>query len=299
MLAHARPPGESITMTDQYGVIGHPIAHSKSPLLHRWFAEQTSQDMSYAAFDIEPRVLATSLARLVARGIRGLNVTVPHKQAVVPLTASLTERARLAGAVNTLSVGPDGSLEGDNTDGAGLVADLRDHLQLAVDGARLLILGAGGAARGIVPALLGLRPAGLLIANRTVERALELARAFAALGPVSACGFDELADDDFDLVINATSAGLHGGLPPFPGSIIGPDTVCYDLSYASSDTPFVRWARAHEAREAYDGLGMLIEQAAESFFRWRGVRPETGPVRARLAAALTDRTARRTGAPAD
>ncbi len=286
-------------MTDQYGVIGHPIAHSKSPLLHRWFAEQTGQDISYAAFDIEPRALTASLARLVASGIRGLNVTVPHKQAVVPLTARLAERARLAGAVNTLSVGPDGSLEGDNTDGAGLVADLRDHLQVAVNGARLLILGAGGAARGIVPALLELGPARLLIANRTVERALELAHAFRALGPVAACGFDELADGAFELVINATSAGLRGELPPFPGSIIGPDTVCYDLSYATSDTPFVRWARGHEAREAYDGLGMLIEQAAESFFLWRGVRPETGPVRARLAAALTNRPAPRTGAAAD
>ncbi len=275
-------------MTDQYGVIGHPIAHSKSPMLHRWFAEQTGQDLSYEAFDIEPRALAASLARLVAAGIRGLNVTVPHKQAVVPLTSKLSERARLAGAVNTLSVRPDGALEGDNTDGAGLVADLGDHLHVPVNGARLLILGAGGAARGIVPALLGLRPAGLLIANRTVERARELARAFGALGPVAACGFDELGDGAFDLVINATSAGLRGELPPFPGSIIGPGTVCYDLSYATSDTPFVRWARGHEARAAYDGLGMLIEQAAESFFLWRGVRPETAPVRARLGATCPD-----------
>jgi len=299
MLAHTRPPGQSITMTDQYGVIGHPIAHSKSPLLHRWFAAQTGQDISYEAFDIEPQALTGDLARLLASGIRGLNVTVPHKQAVVPLTDRLAERARLAGAVNTLSVRPDGLLEGDNTDGAGLVADLLDHLHVGVSGARLLILGAGGATRGIVPALLGLRPDGLLVANRTVERALELARVFEALGPIAGCSFDELGGRAFDLVINATSAGLHGELPAFPGSIIGPDTVCYDLSYATSNTPFVRWAFGHGARAAHDGLGMLIEQAAESFSLWRGVRPETAPVRAQLAAPRPQGSATRADPSAD
>lgn len=269
-------------MTDRYGVIGHPIAHSKSPVIHRLFAEQTGQDLSYEAFDIPPEALAGRVRQLFAEGVRGLNVTVPHKTAVLSLTSRLTSRAELAGAANTLVVHADGAVEGDNTDGAGLVADLRQNLRLRLAGKRILILGAGGATRGIVPALLDAKPRDIMVANRTVERSQELARDFRMLGKVLACQFQELGGQRYDLVINATSAGLKGEVPPFPPSILGPETLCYDLSYAMQDTPFVSWAREHGAGRVCQGWGMLVEQAAESFFVWRGVRPDTKPIIARL-----------------
>jgi shikimate dehydrogenase len=269
-------------MTDRYGVIGHPISHSKSPVIHRLFAAQTGEDISYEAFDITEPQLETRLPELVADGIRGLNVTVPHKEHVARIVHHLTDRAHLAGAVNTIVVAADGRLDGDNTDGVGLLTDLRVNLDLSLKGTHILVLGAGGATRGIVPALLGTGPEELRIANRTVERARELAGRFERLGPVGACRFDELGDQPFELVINATSAGLRGELPPFPPSIVTPDTVCYDLSYAMTDTPFVAWARHHGAKQVHQGWGMLVEQAAEAFFIWRGVRPETRPVRDKL-----------------
>lgn len=269
-------------MTDRYGVIGHPIAHSKSPVIHRLFAQQTGEDISYEAFDIEPPELDTALETLVSEGTKGLNVTVPHKNAVVALADELSERARLAGAVNTLTIGKDGEIAGDNTDGVGLIRDLRDNLKVDMAGSRVLILGAGGATRGIVPGLLRTEPKLLRIANRTVERAQELATLFANLGNVSACSFGELGGQHFGLIINATSAGLAGEVPPFPPSIITPDVVCYDLSYAMKTTPFVGWSRQHGAHNVYQGWGMLVEQAAESFLIWRGTRPDTGPVREKL-----------------
>ena len=269
-------------MTDRYGVIGHPIAHSKSPVIHQLFAQQTGEDTSYEAFDIPPEALDTGLEELVAGGIKGLNVTLPHKNAVAELVDDLSERARLAGAVNTLSVGEDGALSGDNTDGVGLVIDLRENLRVDPTGSRLLILGAGGATRGIVPALLRTEPSQLRIANRTIDKAQELATHFSTLGPVSACSFGELGGQQYGLIINATSAGLTGEMPPFPPSIITPDVVCYDLSYAMTDTPFIAWARQHGTQHVHQGWGMLVEQAAESFFIWRGLRPDTGPVRGKL-----------------
>jgi shikimate dehydrogenase len=269
-------------MTDRYGVVGHPIGHSKSPIIHRLFASQTGEDLSYEAFDIAPERFAEDVRALTSGGVRGLNVTVPHKEAAARLVDRLTDRAHLAGAVNTIVLKSDGQLEGDNTDGVGLIADLTENLDLVLRDRRILVLGAGGATRGIVPALLGAGPAELRIANRTLERAKELAGQFRLLGPVSACRFDELGGQSYDLVINATSAGLHGDLPPFPASIFGPDTVCYDLSYAMSDTPFIAWARAHGVKRAHQGWGMLVEQAAESFQLWRGVRPDTRSVREKL-----------------
>lgn len=274
-------------MTDRYGVIGHPIGHSRSPLIHRSFAAQTGEDLSYEAFDIPPEELEARLRALIAADLRGCNVTVPHKQAIARLVDQLSDRARLAGAVNTVTVKADGTLHGDNTDGVGLLTDLTVNLHVPLEGARVLILGAGGATRGIVPVLLGANPKQILIANRTIERAQELVVLFAHLGAVTACGFDALESKSrdqgfdeksgggFDLVINATSAGLKGKLPPFPPSIIGVTTTCYDLSYAATDTPFIAWARRHHAARVHDGWGMLVEQAAESFFIWRGVRPET------------------------
>jgi shikimate dehydrogenase len=269
-------------MTDRYGVIGHPIAHSKSPVIHRLFAEATGQDLTYDAIDIPPEQLGARVRQLFTEGYRGLNVTVPHKSEVVKLTSRLTSRAELAGAVNTLIRHADGAVEGDNTDGTGLVNDLRQNLRVRLAGTRILILGAGGATRGIVPALFDTKPRDILIANRTLDRAQLLAKDFRMLGKILACQFQELGGQRFDLVINATSAGLKGEVPPFPASILGPETLCYDLSYAMQDTPFVTWAKENGAGRVAQGWGMLVEQAAESFYAWRGVRPDTRPVIARL-----------------
>jgi shikimate dehydrogenase len=269
-------------MTDRYGVIGHPISHSKSPVIHRLFAAQTGEDISYEAFDVAPADLESRLRGFATEGIRGLNVTVPHKEAVARLVDQLTDRAHLAGAVNTITLAADGRLDGDNTDGVGLLTDLRHNLDVDLRGSRVVILGAGGATRGIVPALLGAGPRDLRIANRTVDRARQLAQQFSRLGRILVSGYQELADQRFDLVINATSAGLRGELPPFPASLLSTECVCYDLSYAMTDTPFVAWAKYHGVKRAYQGWGMLVEQAAEAFLIWRGVRPETKPVREKL-----------------
>lgn len=271
-------------MTDRYGVIGHPIGHSKSPVIHRLFAEQTGQDMSYEAFDIAPDELEARLKAFTDEGIRGVNVTVPHKENVARLVDQLTDRAHLAGAANTVIIAEDGRLEGDNTDGIGLLVDLGDNLGLELEGARILILGAGGATRGIVPALLGSGAKELCIANRTIERAHAVAEHFQNLGNIRACHFSELGTDSWDLIINATAAGLTGGVAPVPETIIGHDTACYDLSYAMTSTPFIGWARRLGAKHAWQGWGMLVEQAAESFLLWRGIRPDTRPVRDRLPA---------------
>lgn len=275
-------------VTDRYGVIGHPVAHSKSPFIHGLFAEQTGQAMTYEAWDIHPDSVGAGIGELLRAGVLGMNVTVPHKLAVMALCASLRPRAAAAGAVNTLIVGSDGRLEGDNTDGTGLVNDLDRNLGVRLAGARILVLGAGGAARGILPALLDMGPRLIVIANRTPGRAEELATRFAGEGfagkaDVRACGFETCGQDEFDLVINATSAGITGEVPPFPASVIRPAAFFYDLFYAPGDTPFIAWARSHGAVRAAQGLGMLVEQAAESFYLWRGVRPDTRPVLDRLA----------------
>lgn len=266
----------------RYAVIGHPIAHSKSPIIHQLFAEQTGETISYEAMDVSPDELDDAIKAFFASGGHGLNVTVPHKTDVMALMDKLTPQAKLAGAINTITQLPDGSLEGDNTDGIGLITDLRDNLHIELIDSSILVLGAGGATRGIIPPLLEQIPAEVVIANRTVEKARGIANAFADLGHLNACGFDELGDRKFHLIINATSAGLQGELPPFPESIIGPDTICYDLAYSMRDTPFIAWAKQHGCTHAYQGWGMLVEQAAESFSIWRGTRPETQSVRAQL-----------------
>jgi shikimate dehydrogenase len=268
--------------SDRYAVIGHPIAHSKSPIIHSLFAEQTGEDISYEAIDVPPAELPEMIAKFTAEGGRGLNVTVPHKQNALVLMDKLTDRAKLAGAVNTITRKDNGELHGDNTDGVGLIADLQENLHVELIDASILILGAGGATRGIIPPLMEQKPAELLIANRTVDKAQALSNAFVDLGNIDACGFDNLNGRHFHLIINATSAGLEGELPPFPTSMLSPDTVCYDLSYSMRDTPFIAWAKEHGCQQAYQGWGMLVEQAAESFAIWRGVRPETGEVRAKL-----------------
>jgi len=267
---------------DRYAVIGHPISHSKSPIIHKLFAEQTGQNIAYEAMDVEPEDLEGTVETFVKSGGRGLNVTVPHKTKVMDLMDKLTPQAKLAGAVNTISRLPDDTLEGDNTDGTGLLTDLRDNLHIELIDSSILILGAGGATRGILPPLLEQIPAEVVIANRTIDKATGLANAFTDLGTLNACGFNDLEGRKFHLIINATSAGLQGELPPFPESIIGSDTVCYDLAYSMRDTPFVSWAKQHGCTQAYQGWGMLVEQAAESFYIWRGVRPETASVRRQL-----------------
>lgn len=273
-------------MTDRYGVIGHPISHSKSPVIHAQFARQTGQDLTYEAIDIAPVDLTGTLDTLIHEGFKGLNVTVPHKNAVVDLVDELSDRARLASAVNTISAQDGHRLVGDNTDGIGLIRDLTRNLRFELQDADILILGAGGATRGIVPSLLEAEPREILIANRTVERAEELAQTFGPqgdnLGNVSACRFDELEARQFDLIINATSAGLRGEVPPFPASIIDAEVVCYDLSYAMKPTPFIEWARENGAEVTHQGWGMLVEQAAAAFRIWRGMRPDTKPVLANL-----------------
>jgi len=268
--------------SDRYAVIGHPIAHSKSPTIHQLFAAQTGQSISYEAMDVPPEKFDDAIKAFFASGGHGLNVTVPHKARAMELMDQLTPAAKLAGAVNTITSLPDGKLEGDNTDGIGLIADLRDNLHIELIDSSILILGAGGATRGIVPPLLEQIPAEMLIANRTIEKARGIANAFADLGHLNACGFQDLKDRKFHLIINATSAGLQGELPPFPESIVDADTVCYDLAYSMRDTPFITWAKQHGCTQAYQGWGMLVEQAAESFSIWRNVRPETIPVRAQL-----------------
>jgi shikimate dehydrogenase len=263
-------------MTDRYAVFGHPIAHSKSPLIHAAFARQTGQDMTYEAILAPLDGFADSVTAFVAAGGRGANVTVPFKEAAFKMAQRLCPRAERAGAVNTLSFTADGIL-GDNTDGAGLVADLTRNLKRTLAGQRILLLGAGGAARGVIEPLLDQQPATLVIANRTLSRAEELAKLFGH--GIRASTF-EAADTPFDIVINATAASLAGELPPLSPRIFGADTLAYDMMYGR-DTPFLDFARAHGAATA-DGLGMLVEQAAEAFYLWRGVRPDTTPVIASL-----------------
>ena len=261
---------------DRYGVFGNPIGHSKSPQIHRMFAQQTGQSLSYEAL-LAPLDDFPGFARQFFVEGRGANVTVPFKEDAWRLADQLTERARLAGAVNTLQKRDDGTLLGDNTDGIGLVRDLRDNAGVALQGKRILLLGAGGAARGVLEPLLSQSPAALVIANRTLARAEQLVGEFAELGPVSASAFEQLVGT-FDVIINGTSASLAGELPPLQDSLVlSGTTFCYDMMYGASETPFCQWAAARGA-VTRDGLGMLVEQAAAAFELWRGVRPESAPV---------------------
>ena len=267
---------------DQYGVVGHPINHSWSPFIHGLFAKQTEQSLVYRLYDIAPGDFRAQVLEFFTRGGRGLNVTVPHKEAAAELANELTVRADRAGAVNTLMMNAEHSLLGDNTDGHGLVTDLRKNLGLTITNDRILILGAGGATRGVVEPLLELGPTELVIANRSPDRAVNLASLFVDLGAVRGCGFEDVGDEPFDLVINATAAGLTGAVPNVDGAVIASHTVCYDMSYSKSSTPFVSWSIEQGCARAHKGWGMLVEQAAEAFTLWRGVRPDTEPVLAVL-----------------
>jgi shikimate dehydrogenase len=263
---------------DRYAVVGYPISHSFSPFIHGMFAKQTDQNITYGRMEIAPDNFVAEVAAFFAAGGKGLNVTIPHKQTACLAARFRTPRAEIAGAVNTLALQADG-IWGDNTDGAGLVTDLTRNLGLDLQGTRILLLGAGGAARGVLGPLLGAAPEYFEIANRDSNKATELAKEFANLGELRGCGFDAITSEGtFDLILNATSASLQDTIPPVPPSVIGPTTLCYDMAYGKGDTAFTRWAKNAGAGRAETGWGMLVEQAAESFFLWRGVRPDTKPV---------------------
>ncbi|MGC9455999.1 MAG: shikimate dehydrogenase [Halothiobacillaceae bacterium] len=271
---------------DRYAVVGNPISHSKSPFIHACFAAQTDQAMRYGTLEAPLDGFASAVGSFIKEGGRGLNVTVPFKEQAFELATERSERAERAGAVNTLMVGTDGSLFGDNTDGTGLVRDLSYH-DISLMDRNILILGAGGAVRGVLGPLLEHEPARVIIANRTVERARSLVKTFSHdnphFGELRATTFDDLprlvATGRFDLVVNGTSASLTGELPPLPEGLLGTQGIAYDMAYGDEPTAFQRWADEQGALLSLDGLGMLVEQAAESFWLWRGVRPDTTDVR--------------------
>lgn len=259
---------------DDYAVMGNPITHSKSPRIHALFAEQTGQSIAYTAIHVDLGGFEQAVGNFQANGGKGLNITVPFKQEAWQLVDERSERAERAGAVNTITF-KDGKLIGDNTDGVGLVNDLLKNNTVRLENQRILLMGAGGAARGVLLPLLEQGPSELVIVNRTAEKAIDLAEQFKALGTVYGCGYDDLEDKQFDVVINATAASLQGELPPLPEKLLSGNACCYDMMYGKEPTPFMNWAKLHDAATILDGLGMLVEQAAESFYIWRGERPNT------------------------
>lgn len=271
---------------ERYAVIGNPIAHSKSPDIHTRFAAQTGQNLIYERILAPLDGFADAVHEFIRAGGKGLNVTVPFKLDAHALATSLTERAQAAGAVNTLKF--DGNtIEGDNTDGIGLVTDIVRNAGISISGKKVLLLGAGGAARGVILPILREGPSELMISNRTFAKAEELASLFASHGHVDACDFDAL-QGPYDIVVNATSASLGGDVPLIPPAVFGDGAFAYDMMYGDAPTAFMQFAVKHDAA-VRDGLGMLVEQAAESFFVWRGVRPDTKPVFAALRAMLQSR----------
>jgi len=273
-------------VTDRYAVIGNPIGHTKSPLIHRTFAKQTGEDIAYDALEAPTGGFATSVGSFRRAGGRGLNVTLPFKLDAFAYATQLGRGARLAGAVNALKFEGEAVL-GENFDGIGLVNDIIRNLGWPMQGRRVLVLGAGGAVRGLLPPFLAQGPAHLVVANRTVAKAKRLAGEFGALGPIEAVGYGSIEDErPFDLVVNATSASLRGELPPVPAGAFAPGTLAYDLTYGKGLTPFLRLAAGAQARRLVDGVGMLVEQAAEAFAWWRGVRPQTTSVIKELTVPL-------------
>ena len=279
-----------MSSSDQYAVFGNPIRHSKSPEIHAAFAAQSGQDMVYRTHMVEDGLFAESARRFFDNGGKGLNITVPCKVDAFQFAESLSDRARRAGAVNTLAKQEDGTIYGDNTDGAGIVRDMLENLAWEMADRRVLILGAGGAVRGILGPLLARKPRHIVVANRTVEKARNLAREFSELGEVRGCSYEGLAGSQFDLVINGTSASMMGDLPPLPPELLSESACCHDMMYSADPTPFMRWAASEAAWAVSDGLGMLVEQAAESFCIWRGIRPNTGPVIEQIRASLNKST---------
>ena len=264
-------------MTDKYAVFGNPIAQSKSPDIHRLFAEQTQQDVDYQRHLIALDGFAPAVQEFFANQGQGLNITVPFKLEAFALADQLSSRAQTAGAVNTLWRNEQGELCGDNTDGVGLVDDIVLNQGWPLTDKRVLLLGAGGAVRGVLQPILQQHPAQVVVANRTADKAVQLADSFAQYGEISGCGFAEV-DGGFDVIINGTSASLAGELPPIGSSVFHSNTACYDMMYGNEPTVFLQWAKANGCSKLADGLGMLVGQAAESFYIWRGVKPVIGPV---------------------
>lgn len=272
-------------MTDRYCVLGNPVAHSRSPAIHAQFAAQCRQDLVYEAMLAPLDGFAATVRQFIAAGGKGANVTVPFKEEAFRLSTRRSPRAERAGAVNTLTFA-GGEIQGDNTDGAGLVRDIEANLGFALAGKRLLLLGAGGAARGVIAPLLACHPASMFIANRGADKAEALARQFSDIAAVDAGNFDKTAGGSFDVVINATSASLVGEALPLPAGIFAAGSLAYDMMYGKGETPFLMQAREQRAARLADGLGMLVEQAAEAFQVWRGVRPDSVPVLAALREQL-------------
>lgn len=277
-------------MTDKYAVVGYPIGHSKSPLIHRLFAEQTGEDISYEAIliDNEETTFEWSMADLKNRGYKGINITVPFKLDAFEYADSLSSRAQSAHAVNTFTFNPDGTTSGDNTDGIGLVSDIEINGSCSFEAQNVLILGAGGAVQGILEPLLAKLPNSVHIANRTAKRAEVLGQRFDTDIKISASGWDDIPQNYYNIIINGTSASLEGKVPPISSSLIAADSLVYDMMYGEKPTVFMDWAKqAQPDCKTMDGLGMLVGQAAEAFFIWRGVRPETAPVIEEVRALLS------------
>ncbi len=270
---------------DRYAVIGNPVGHSKSPAIHAAFAGQTAQPMTYEALLAPLDGFKDVVSSFFQNGGKGLNITVPFKLEAWQMAERRTERAELAGAVNTLWRSDEGCLWGDTTDGVGMVTDITSNHGITITGKRVLVLGAGGAVRGVLQPLLEQNPDCVIIANRTLSKAEILADLFRSFGSIEASAFETL-QGKFDLVINGTSASLQGDLPPIPEGVISRDSRVYDMMYSADKTAFMQWAESQGVALAVDGLGMLVEQAAESFAIWRGVRPETGPVIRQVRAAM-------------
>jgi shikimate dehydrogenase len=268
---------------DQYRVFGNPIAQSKSPDIHYIFADKSQQNIDYQKQLVDPDDFSNAVSAFIHQGGKGANVTAPFKEQALAIADELTERASLAGAVNTLSF-KEGKIFGDNTDGEGLVQDLIAN-NVSLKQSRILLLGAGGAARGVLLPLLAQTPHSIVIANRTVSKAATLCQHFSDIR-LSASGYQDLEQQSFDVIINATSASLSGNLPPIPTSLLSQNVVCYDMVYGKDETPFLKWAKEHGANKVIDGLGMLVGQAAVSFEVWRGVTPEVQPVIDKLRASL-------------
>ncbi len=276
---------------DQYAVFGNPIAHSKSPDIHAAFAAETGQQLQYTKQCIPEDQFQAAVTAFFDNGGKGLNITLPFKLDALAVAKQLTQRAQLAGAVNTLALTANGDILGDNTDGAGLVADITGEQGWPVRAKRVLVLGAGGAVRGALQPLLECEPALLMIANRTLAKAEQLVDVFATVAPsatrLQASTYADLAGQQFDLVINGTSASLAGDVPPLPDTLLAPDAACYDMMYGASDTVFIQWAKNHGCKHYADGLGMLVGQAAQAFKLWRGVTPTVQPVIQRIRAQLS------------
>jgi len=264
-------------MTDLYAVMGNPINHSKSPQIHSEFAEQTSQDIVYSAMQVPLDGFESAVKNFFTKSGKGLNITVPFKEQAFKVADKLTIRAQTAQAVNTLILQEDGTILGDNTDGAGLVGDLIKNHKVPLKGQRILVIGAGGAVRGILQPFLSEQPDSITVVNRTFEKAQILAKSFNEFGNISACEFDEL-NQPFDVIINGTSASLSGQLPPIPQCVIDENTVVYDMMYGKELTPFLRWSQENGAAKVLDGLGMLVGQAAVSFELWRNEQPDSQAV---------------------